>query len=47
MIAHQDEFEHSLVVSFNEIAPDVIGNDYLILGTVDKATCGGKRKNRF
>ena len=38
MIAHQDEIEHWLVVSFQERMPEIVGNDYLILGTVDKAT---------
>ncbi len=38
MITHKDELEHWLAVSFQERAPEIIGNDYLILGTVEKAT---------
>ena len=38
MITHQDELEHWLTVSFQERVPEIVGNDYLILGTVDKAT---------
>lgn len=38
MIAHQDELEHWLTITFEKHAPEIIGNEYLILGTVDKAT---------
>ena len=36
IIAHQDELEAQLADSFSSIAPDVIGNKYMVLGTVDK-----------
>jgi hypothetical protein len=36
IIAHQDELEDELVHIFESRAPDVIGNPYLVLGTVDK-----------
>jgi hypothetical protein len=36
IIAHQDELEDELVHCFERLAPDVIGNPYLVLGTVDK-----------
>jgi hypothetical protein len=36
IIAHQDELEAQLAESFSSIAPDVIGNQYMVLGTVDK-----------
>ena len=36
IIAHQDELEAQLAESFSSIAPDVIGNKYMVLGTVDK-----------
>jgi len=35
IIAHQDELEHELVAMFLERAPEIIGNDYDVLGTVD------------
>ena len=36
LIAHKHEIEHLLTEMFRQYAPDVIGNDYLILGTVEK-----------
>lgn len=44
LIAHQDELEQLLVYTFQEHAPEVIGNEYLILGTVDKATWRKQQK---
>ena len=37
IIAHQDELESELTVSFSRIEPKVVGNEYLVLGTMDKA----------
>jgi hypothetical protein len=37
LIVHQDELEPLLVMSFEEQQPEIIGNDYLVLGTVDKS----------
>lgn len=37
LIAHQDEIEGLLAAMFAERAPSVIGNDYLVLGTVERA----------
>jgi hypothetical protein len=36
VIGHQDEIEGFLVQLFAESAPEVVGNDYLIVGTVDR-----------
>ena len=36
IIVHQDELEAQLAHSFSQIAPEVIGNEYLVLGTIDK-----------
>src|SRR5262245_23590471 len=36
IMAHQNELEAELVHSFSQMAPDVIGNEYLVLGTIDK-----------
>ncbi len=36
IMAHQDELEAQLAHSFSQIAPEVIGHEYLVLGTVDK-----------
>jgi hypothetical protein len=36
IMAHQDELEAELAHSFSHLAPEVIGNEYLVLGTVDK-----------
>jgi hypothetical protein len=37
IIAHQDELEAELAQSFARLAPDVVGSDYLVFGTMDKA----------
>lgn len=36
IIAHQDEIEAHLHALFSELEPAVVGNDYLVLGTVDR-----------
>lgn len=36
LMGHQDELEHELVVALEPRAPDVIGNEYVVFGTVDK-----------
>lgn len=36
LIAHKDELESLLVAMFEERAPEMIGNEYLVLGTVDR-----------
>jgi hypothetical protein len=37
LIAHKYEIEHYLTALFSQQAPDVIGNDYLAVGTVEKS----------
>jgi len=37
LIAHQDELEAWLVTFFKEHRPEIVGNDYLVLGTEDRA----------
>ena len=37
LVAHKHEIEHLLTEMFRQRSPDVIGNDYLILGTVEKS----------
>ena len=37
LIAHQDELEALLAAAFSERKPEVVGNDYLVLGTVDRS----------
>lgn len=36
IMVHQDELEAELARSFSRIAPEVIGNEYMVLGTVEK-----------
>jgi hypothetical protein len=36
IIAHQDELEQELTLSFSRIKPEVIGQPYLVIGTTDK-----------
>ena len=37
LIAHQDELEAWLAAFFTEHWPEIVGNDYLVLGTDDRA----------
>jgi YgiT-type zinc finger domain-containing protein len=37
LVAHQDENEHLLASMFLERNPSIIGNDYLVIGTVERA----------
>jgi hypothetical protein len=44
IIAHQDELEAELSNSLSRIAPEVVGNEYMVLGMMDKkAWQGGLR----
>lgn len=36
LVAHKHELEHYLTMMFAQAAPDAIGNEYLIIGTVEK-----------
>lgn len=36
LIAHKHEIEHLLTSMFSQYAPQVVGNDYLIIGTVER-----------
>lgn len=36
IIAHQDELEAELATSFSRLDPDVVGNEYLVVGTLDR-----------
>ncbi len=36
LIGHKHEIEHVLTELFRQSKPDIIGNDYLIMGTVEK-----------
>jgi hypothetical protein len=36
LIVHQDELEAVMAAAFAERAPEVIGNDYLVIGTLDR-----------
>jgi hypothetical protein len=37
LVAHQDEIEYLLASMFAERNPSIIGNDYLVMGTVERA----------
>jgi hypothetical protein len=37
LVAHQDQIEALLAAMFERRAPEIIGNDYLVLGTVEYA----------
>lgn len=38
LVAHKHEIEHLLTALFAQRAPSVIGNDYLIFGTLEKSS---------
>ncbi|MCZ6675958.1 MAG: hypothetical protein O7E52_01785 [Candidatus Poribacteria bacterium] len=38
LIVHQDELEAQLTEHLSQIAPNVIGNEYLVTGTVERKT---------
>lgn len=38
LLAHKHEIEHLLTGLFRQYDPEVVGNDYLIIGTVEKST---------
>ncbi|APR87231.1 hypothetical protein A7982_12580 [Minicystis rosea] len=38
IVVHQHELEAQLAHAFESVAPEVIGNEYLVLGTVDRQT---------
>lgn len=42
IIAHQDQLEEQLAAYYSAFAPNIIGNDYLVIGTLDPAS----RKHR-
>src|SRR5262245_34534558 len=36
VVVHQDELETELAIAFERLAPEVVGNDYLVFGTMDR-----------
>ena len=36
IMAHQEELEAQLAYNFSRLAPNVIGNEYMVLGTIEK-----------
>lgn len=36
LIAHQNEVEHELAALFSKRAPELVGNNYLVIGTLDR-----------
>jgi len=41
-MVHQDELEPELAYSFSQVAPDIIGNNYMVLGTMKKKVWQGE-----
>jgi hypothetical protein len=44
IMAHKDELEAQLEHSFSQIAPEVIGNEYLVLGTIENKAPSGRTR---
>jgi hypothetical protein len=38
LIAHQDELEHMLSLAFQKNKPEIIGNGYFVLGTLEPSS---------
>src|SRR5215510_10843446 len=36
IMLHQDELEEQLAYNFSQLAPEVVGNEYLVMGTIEK-----------
>jgi hypothetical protein len=36
VVVHQDELETELTLAFERLAPEVVGNDYVVIGTMDR-----------
>jgi hypothetical protein len=47
IIAHQDEIEEQLTYLFMQQQPEMIGNNYLVIGTLDKADWRRSMKQPF
>src|SRR2546429_4412382 len=47
LIAHQDEIEDILSRIFTTLEPEIVGNDYLVIGTVEQATWKRTMQNQF
>ena len=44
MIAHQDELERMLTLAFQKHEPEIIGNEYLVLGTLEPSSWRRREK---
>jgi hypothetical protein len=47
LIAHQDEIEDILVRAFTKLNPEIVGNDYLVIGKVERATWKRTMQNQL
>ena len=44
LIAHQDELEHMLALAYEKRQPELIGNEYLVLGTLEPSSWRNRDK---
>ncbi|MGD8406173.1 MAG: hypothetical protein PVJ21_21125 [Anaerolineales bacterium] len=44
MIVHQDELEHMLALAYQKRKPEIIGNEYLVLGTLEPSSWRKREK---
>ncbi len=47
LIAHRNEVEDVLTRIFTTLNPEIVGNDYLVIGTVDRATWKRSMQNQL
>ena len=46
LIAHKHEIEHLLTSLFSQTEPETVGNEYLIIGTVEKNSWSGAQQQK-
>ena len=44
LIVHQDELEQMLILTYQQHKPEIIGNEYLVLGTLEPASWRKREK---
>jgi hypothetical protein len=44
LIVHQDELEHRLALTYEKRQPEIIGNEYLVLGTLEPSSWRNRDK---
>ena len=46
IIAHQDQLEDQMATTFSTVGPEIIGNTYEVLGTIDRSEWKNEMQNQ-